>query len=239
MSDLPRITLARGLPDLVKTPVRRLDRMRIARKRHLRWWLVYGPVRSGTTYMMSVIGANARLQIGDWGLRHGLGLPPDLPHVRFDRRRARADFSRNVISNAPSGGGGTLDLVYKSAQLRRDEFDALIEMWGAPQRVIFCVREPSGYLASACRKFPDVDVQAFRDEYLRDLATFEEIGGDVFAYGPHLTTDAYREFLAPMTIPEGADHEFTFRGSAADDLVTPDMVQAFERIDSAMNLGSA
>lgn len=182
--------------------------------------------------MMSVIAANARLRVGDWGLRHGLGLPPDLPHVRFDRRRARADFSRNVLSNAPAGGGRAIDLVYKSAQLRPHEFEALVEMWGKPERLIFCVREPSGYLASACRKFPEVDVQAFRDEYVRDIETFEDLGGDLFVYRPSLTTADYRRFLAPLEIPTGPEYDFVYQGSTADELVTEEMVTAFERIEA-------
>lgn len=213
-----------------KATARRVARWRLARRRQLHWWLVYGPVRSGTTFMMNVIGANARLRIGDWGLRHGLGLPPDLPHVRFDRARARADFSRNVLANAPAGGGRSLDLVYKSAQLRPDELDALTELWGPPARTIFCVREPSGYLASALKKFPGVDLQAFRDEYVADIEAFEVIGGEPFVYRPDLTTDDYRRFLAPLEIPEGPEHEFTYRGETADHLVTPEMVAAFERI---------
>lgn len=183
--------------------------------------------------MMSVVGANARLRIGDWGLRHGLGLPPDLPHVRFDRDRARADFSRNVLSNAPAGGGKTLDLVYKSAQLRPDELEALIEMWGPPERMIFCIREPSGYLASACKKFPDVDMQAFRDEYLNDIATYEEIGGEMFLYREDLTTDDYRQFLAPLEVPEAEEFEFSYRGTTAEEQVTPEMRDAFDRVVAA------
>ena len=207
----------------------RASRWRLSRRRQLDWWLVYGPVRSGTTFMMDVIAANARLRIGDWGLRHGLGLPPDLPHVRFDRARARADFSRNVLAHAPAGGGRALDLVYKSAQLRPDELEALIEMWGAPRRRIFCLRDPSGYLASACRKFPDVDVQAFRDEYLDDIATFETVGGDPFVYHQGLTTEDYRHFLAPLEVPAGDRYRFSYTGTSADHLVTDDMVAAFER----------
>ncbi len=182
--------------------------------------------------MMNAIGANARLRIGDWGLRHGLGLPPDLPHVRFDRERARADFSRNVLANAPSGGGRAIDLVYKSAQLRPDELEALTALWGPPARTIFCVREPSGYMASAIRKFPDVDVQAFRDEYVADIVAFAEIGGDPFVYHPDLTTEDYRRFLSPLAVPSGPEHEFTYRGDRADHLVTDDMVEAFERLQA-------
>lgn len=214
-------------PDAV---LRRAARWRLARRRDLRWWLVYGPVRSGTTFMMNAIGANARLRIGDWGLRHGLGLPPDLPHIRFDRDRARADFSRNVLANAPAGGGDAIDLVYKSAQLRPDELEAVTELWGPPQRMIFCVREPSGYLASAVKKFPGVDIQAFRDEYVADIAAYEAIGGDAFTYHPGLTTEDYRRFLRPLVLPAGPDHEFTYRGETADHLVTPEMVAAFERV---------
>lgn len=214
----------------LRATARRTARWRLARRRTLRWWVVYGPVRSGTTYMMEVIAANARVRVSDWGLRHGLGLPPDLPHIRFDRARARADFSRNVLANAPAGGGRTLDLVYKSAQMRPDELQALTEMWGPPERVIFCLREPSGYLASAVRKFPDVDVQAFRDEYLADIETHEAVGGDLFVYRPDLDTEDYRRFLAPLDMPDDPNLRFTYQGSTADDLVTPEMVDAFERV---------
>ena len=103
-------------------------------------------------------------------------------------------------------------------------------MWGPPARTIFCVREPSGYLASAVKKFPDVDLQAFRDEYVADIAAFEVIGGEPFVYHPGLTTEDYRRFLAPLEIPGGPEHEFTYRGETADHLVTDDMVQAYERV---------
>lgn len=210
--------------------LRRIRRWPIARRRQLDWWLVYGPVRSGTSYMMHLLGENARLRIGDWGLRHGLGLPPDFPHVRFDRDRARADLSRNVLTNAPRGGGKAIDLVYKSAQLRPDEYAALVEMWGPPARKIFCVREPSGYLASAVRKFPDVDVRSFRDEYVDDMTTYEQLGGDLFVYHPGLTQADYRAFLAPLEVPDDPRHRFEYRGRTADELVTPEMVEAFERV---------
>lgn len=223
------MTAASSLPSVA----RRVARWRLARRRDLTWWLVYGPVRSGTTFMMSAVGANARLRIGDWGLRHGLGLPPDLPHIRFDRERARSDFSRNVLSNAPSGDGRAIDLVYKSAQLRPDELDALTELWGSPARIIFCLREPSGYLASALKKFPDVAVQAFRDEYVADIAAYEVIGGDLFDYHAGLTTEDYRRFLLPLDLPTGPDHEFVYRGESADHLVTADMVEAYDRVAAA------
>jgi hypothetical protein len=218
----------------VERRLRRVRRWPIARRRRLDWWLVYGPVRSGTSYMMHLLGENARLRIGDWGLRHGLGLPPDFPHVRFDRERARADLSRNVLTNAPRGGGKAIDLVYKSAQLRPDEYDALVEMWGPPARRIFCVREPSGYLASAVRKFPDVDIQSFRDEYVDDMATYDVLGGDLFVYHPGLTQEDYRRFLAPLEVPDDPRHRFEYRGRTADELVTPEMVEAFERVTGAV-----
>lgn len=217
----------------VRRRARRIRRWPIARRRQLDWWLVYGPVRSGTSYMMHLIGQHARLRVGDWGLRHALGLPPELPHVAFDRDRARADVSRNVLTTAPAGGGRAIDLVYKSTQLRPDELDALVEMWGTPSRMICCLRDPSGYLASAVRKFPDVDVDAFRREYLADIATYEVLGGDLFVYGPQCTTQAYRRFLAPLEVPDDPALAFTYRGETADELVTPEMVEAFERLARA------
>lgn len=207
-----------------------LVRRRLARRGQLRWWLIYGPVRSGTTYMMRSIAANARLQVGDWGLRFALGLPPDLPHVQFDRERARTDVSRNVLLNAPSGGGRAIDLVYKSAQLRPEEHSALLAMWGVPERTIFCVREPSGYMASAVRKFPEVDVDAFRVEYLRDIEAYDTIGGEVFVYSPGLTTEAYQSFLAPLTVPPDDSYSFVYQGSTADELVSEEMRQAFQAL---------
>ena len=218
------------VPPRVRGRIDRLSRWRLARRRDLDWWLVYGPVRSGTTYMMRLLGSNARVQVSDWGLRHGMGLPPDLPHITFDRARARADFSRNVLSNAPPGGGRTIDLVCKAAQLRPDEFEVLVEMWGPPARKIFCVREPSGYMASATRKFPDVDVGHLRAQYVDDLAAFEVIGGDPFFYEPGLTVEDYRRFLEPIPVPDDPRYDFAYQGSTADHLVTADMVDAFEGV---------
>lgn len=226
-----RMTAAAAPHGLAAVARARVTRRVRARRRSLAWWLVYGPVRSGTTFMMQSIAASARLQVGDWGLRPALGLPPDLPHIHFDRARARADVSRNVLRTATLGGGRALDLVFKCAQLRLDEHAALVEMWGVPERTIFCLREPSGYLASAVRKFPDVPIEAFRVEYLRDLEVFGELGGDLFDYTPDLTTGDYRRFLAPLPLATSA--RFAYRGATADDLVTSEMVVAYDAVRAA------
>lgn len=215
------------IPHPVRATRDRAAREILARKPSLAWWLVYGPVRSGTTHMMRIVAAHARIYIGDWGLRFPLQLPPDAPHIAFDRARARRDVARNVIRNAHAGSGSVIDLLVKSAQLRGEEHTALMEMWGPPRRTIFCVREPSGYLASAVRKFPGVPVDAFRAEYVRDIAAFRSIGGDLFVYRPDLTLDDYRSFLAPLVVTDEPRFQFVYSGSAADDLVTDEMREAF------------
>ena len=201
----------------------------LALRRPRRWWLVYGPARSGTSYMVMAIRENARLLVADWVLGPALQLPPELPQTKFDRVRARRDVSRNILANARLGGGGPLDLAYKQAWLDLEEYEALVAMWGEPERKVFCYREPSAYMASATEKFSGIlSVETIQERYVESLEVFPLVGGDPFEYHPRLTKEDYVEFLSPLVIPNREEFEFRYSGSQADDLVTPRMREAYE-----------
>ena len=199
----------------------------LARKSSLRWWLIYGPARCGTTFMMLAVTENSRVQVSDWVLAPALQLPPELPQSKFDRKRARKDVSANILANARLGGGGPLDLAFKQAWLDTEEYEALVEMWGEPERKIFCFREPSGYMASAIKKFDFLPLELLQTRYNESLDLFWELGGDAFEYTPDLTVADYRDFLAPLVIPDREPFRFRYSGSSADELITPTMTKGY------------
>lgn len=178
--------------------------------------------------MVMAIRENARLMVADWVLGPALQLPPELRQTRFDRARARRDTSRNILANARLGGGGPLDLAFKQAWMDDDEYRALVEMWGEPERKIFCYREPSGYMASAVKKFgTTLPVDVLQERYVESLAVYSAIGGDRFEYWDGLDKTDYQSFLAPLVIPDTEDFDFRYSGTSADDLVTPAMKTAY------------
>ncbi len=126
----------------------------LASRTRLRWWLIYGPVRSGTSLMTSILASRSRLFLSDWGLGPMLRLTHDLPYVRFDRERALRDISRNLLENAYQGQGQALELLCKEATLEGWQYEALTKMWGDPERRIFCFREPASYMVRRCGSFP-------------------------------------------------------------------------------------
>lgn len=203
-------------------------RRRLHRQQQLRWWLVHGSTRSGTTFLHKAIAASARLHVSDWTLAPAFQLPPQLPHSRFDHARAMRDISANVLDNAPRGGGDVLDLAFKQSWLKPHEYEHLVQIWGPPERTIFCVREPSGYMASATRKFAGhLPTTLLQDWYVESLLDHAIIGGEILHYGPGLETADYRKVLDPLVLPPGKTFEFRFTGSSADDLVTDDMAVAY------------
>lgn len=213
---------------VVRAFLRRGGQSLLAHRRPRRWWLVYGPARCGTSYMALAIRANARLMVADWVLGPALQLPPELRQTRFDRDRARRDTSRNILANARLGAGGPLDLAYKQAWMDADEYEALVEMWGEPERKIFCYREPSGYMASAMKKFGStLPVDVLQQRYIESLEVFPVIGGDRFEYHDRLVKSDYQSFLSPLVIPDDERFDFRYSGSSADDLVTPAMEAAY------------
>lgn len=187
---------------------------------------MYGPVRSGTTLMGNLIAASARVRVSDWGIGPIL-LGPRGVDIPYDLARHRRDVARNVLTTAPAGDGRQLDLVFKQANLRPEPYDALVATFGPPERVVFCLREPGAFLASALRKFPDTPVdRQIEHSYLGTIAAFERIGGDVFVHSPRRTRDDYAAFLHPLPVTE--DLVLEYHDRSREDLVTEEMRQAFE-----------
>lgn len=208
----------------------RVARARVRRKKRLNWWLIYGSTRSGTTYMTRQVEKCAALVVGDWGLAAILGPLPDYDYIRFDYSRFLRDVSRNILRNARGGGGRQLDLVFKQAGLSPGEYNALIAMWGPPARTIFCLREPAGYVASARRKFTQVEIGEVQRSYVEAIDRFLEIGGEVFEYAPGRTSADYEAFLEPLRFDRDGLDPFAFRGREEPERVTPEMTKAYQRV---------
>ena len=218
-----------------KTPGERAVREALAAKKQLSWWCVYGSTRSGTTYISRLAKSRAKLWTGDWrmgvflvGLQTCRDQAAKSPDFDFDR--LLSDISANIIDNAYSGDGDQLDLVYKQAALRPREYEALVRMWGPPQRLIFCLREPAGYIASAVKKFPTNSLQILQENYVMCLDFYEKIGGDIYEYNSELTLQEYIEFLSPLELSEDELPAFRFKGVQDEGNVTPEMQAAYDRI---------
>lgn len=177
--------------------------------------------------MFRMAGTAALRMVGDWGLSSLLRLTPEYPYITFDHDRALRDISNNILDNACAGGGTKLDLVFKQAGIEVHEYQALVRMWGPPARVIFCVREPSGYIASAVKKFPYFTLSYLQDAYVGALARYEEIGGDIFEYSDSLTTQHYMDFLSPLIAADSIKEQLRFKGGYDAMSVTDDMWSAY------------
>lgn len=208
-------------------------------KPKLTWWLIYGPPRSGTTYMLRLTKTCCALYAGDWGLGPILRpMPdwletrssPDFGYIRFDYDRLLRDISDNIIDNAYRGTGDQLDLLYKQATLQIDQFRALVAMWGAPERTIFCFREPAGYMASAVRKFIYDSSERLQQLYVDSVESYLDIGGDTFEYTPKLTVSDYVSFLEPLRLEDDELQPFRYKGRREPDLVTEEMRAAYRKV---------
>ena len=215
---------ANALPERLRaTYATRIIRPRLARRDRLRWWLVYGPAGSGATVMAQIIRSNARLSAGD----RPLAPPPDGPPDRSDVDHDRSQISHDILSNAALGGGTTIDLVYEHAWLQPLEFESLAGMWGPPERKIFCFREPAGFMAAASQGLTDLSLDLLRERYVESLDSYWSIGGDPFEYTVDRTISDYISLLAPLSVPPGG--AFSSSDQREESLVTPEMVEAFQR----------
>ena len=196
----------------------------------LKWWLVHGPERTGTTYMVGLITTSAKQFVSDWGLTNMLKLTPDFGYIKFDKERALRDISNNILDNADPGGGDQIDLVYKQAALILDEFEKLKLMWGNPERIIFCYRDPAGYMASALKKFPKRSLEKHQWNYIKILRDYKSIGGEPFEYSSHNTSNMYLEFLKPLNL--GEIIPFEFRGDYDNENTSAEMWEAYYKIKS-------
>lgn len=201
------------------------------RRHGLRWWLVYGPVRSGTTLMSDLARTHTRYLVSDWGLHQSLSPPLSRTPEAYDAVRPQRALLAEVLSACRTGASGPLDLVYKQANLRRPELDALTRVLGPPERTILCLRDPAGFMASAIRKFPDVALDELRENnYLGTLDVWEDLGGDVFLYHPEVSGQEYRSFLAPLPLTQEEAARVRYSGSAAPELTTDAMWARFAEV---------
>ena len=134
------------------------------------------------------------------------------------------------MDNTFPGTGTRLDMVYKQATLGPGEYQALSEMWGAPERAIFCFREPAGYIVSAASKFIYDTVGYLQELYVRLMNSYWEIGGDVFEYTPELTISDYFSFLDPRDFEGKWTPPFQFEGQQDHENTTSKMYDAYNRV---------
>jgi hypothetical protein len=217
----------------------RLLRARVKRKPAPRWWLVYGPPRAGTTYMHRMVQACSVLHVSDWGLAPALNPIPewfrirsaeDFDYIRFDYERYLKDISRNILDNAYPGRGVQLDLVYKQATLGLSEYETLVRMWGPPERALFCIRQPAGYITSARKKFIYDTVETLQQVYIDSMSSYVHIRGDIFDYTPELTVSDYTSFLQPLSFEGKWLPPFQFKGEQDHENTTKEMWDAYHRI---------
>lgn len=211
----------------------------LKRKSELKWWLIYGPPRCGTSYMARMVKACSILYVSDWGLAPILNpIPewlqdrsaPDYGYINFDYERFIRSISENILDNALPGTGTRLDFTYKQATLGSSEYQALIQMWGPPERAVFCMREPAGYIASAVSKFIYDTVDTLQQLYVRSMNSYQEIGGDIFEYAPELTISDYFSFLEPLDFEGKWTPSFQFKGEQDHGNTTKEMWDTYHRI---------
>ena len=117
-----------------------------------KWIFIYGPPRTGSTYLLRQIRNHSIHSVSDWGL--GLILKPFISMPGgIDKKKFLEDLRRNLLSRSKRNAGGHFDLVLKAANGNLEEFECYKEMFGLPERIIFTIREPSGYMSSAHKKF--------------------------------------------------------------------------------------
>ena len=101
------------------------------------------------------------------------------------------------------------------------------------------MRDPAGYMASAEKKFDQVTHDRLRSAYLRSFDLFDQIGGDVFEYGPAQSRVKLRAYLDAIGFPTNAVTEerlkaFAFRGAQKPELVTPQMQSRYDQFVSRL-----
>jgi hypothetical protein len=208
----------------------RVARDRTKKKRTLRWWLIYGAARTGTTYMVDLVAQRSQFKVSDWCLGNMLRLTPPYRYVRFDQERALKDISDNILDHAARGPHRDLDLAFKQCQLEYPEYERLLQMWGRPERIIFCFRQPAGCIASSEKHFAGetyISIPRLQERYIQQFETYKQIGGDPFEYGPHCTLEIYLNFLKPLPIEASLCKPFRYKGEDKDEFTTEEMWQAF------------
>ena len=194
----------------------------------LKWIYIYGPPRTGSTYLLRQIRKKSIHSVSDWGL--GMILKPfaGMPGG-IDKDRFLCDLAKNLLDRSRKNEQGELDLVLKAANANFEEFEGYKQMFGFPQRIIFSVREPSGYMSSAIKKFPEEPVVFLQGSYLKMLQLYPSIGGDIIDYNQNLRSQCYQKFLLPLEFSDNEIETFEYKGTPADHLVTDKMRNSYQK----------
>ena len=199
-----------------------------------KWWFIYGAIRTGSSYMADAIGLAAKLKVRDLGVNNLYKIvgsqnrataKNDLP---FNWDKAFHSISENILENGEKGQGSQLDLVYKQAGGKEiaDSYPSLVRMWGLPERIIFCFRDPSSYMSSAIKKFPNEPLERLQSIYVESFVTYNLIGGDRFEYNSNLSAADYVNFLDPLIIKDQVA-PFAYKGANSKNF-TPEMKATFD-----------
>lgn len=178
--------------------------------------------------MGDLVATHARWAVSDWGLHAVLSPPLSAVPAGYDVDRPRRALMTEVLASCETGNRGPLDLVYKQANLRDDEHAALVRVLGPPERTIFCLRDPAGFMRSAVRKFPDLDLDNLREiNYMGSIDRHARVGGEVFLYHPGVTGQDYAAFLAPLTMTPAEVESVRYTGGESPELTTEPMWERF------------
>lgn len=194
----------------------------------MKWIFIYGPGRTGSTYLLRIIREVSKCSVSDWGLGSILKPFKTMPNG-IDKKRFLEDLARNLIDSSRRNEKGQIDLVIKSATGNADEFDCYEKMFGPAERIIFTIREPSGYMASAAKKFPNLKIEDLQISYLRMISLFPDIQGEIFNYCSNLKIENYLKFLTPLKFDKNKLEKFEFKGGEALQLTTREMHVEYKR----------
>lgn len=201
-------------------------------RKHPKWWFIHGAGRSGTTYMLGLFNSNSRKFASDIGL--GRILNPLEQVLGIDRNRYLGELADNVYDTAKKGWGKDIDLVFKQANSSIREYQHLISMFGPPDRSLFCLRDPGGFMASATKKFATAEPARLRDAYIRSFDLYQETGGDILHYGPNLTRENVSTYLRTINFRHNAVtrkrlNRFRYSGTESPELGSAEMCQCYQR----------
>lgn len=193
----------------------------------MKWIYIYGPPRTGSTYLLRQIRKKSIHSVSDWGL--GMILKPfcEMPGG-IDKDQFLKDLSKNLLCRSHKQEDAELDLVLKAANSNHEEFQCYMKMFGSPHRVIFTIREPSGYMNSAMKKFPEKTTQFLQDSYLRMLQLYSSVGGEILNYSDKLNTEIYQDLLLPLKFTKEEIEPFEYKGRMANEAITQEMEKKYD-----------
>ena len=147
----------------------------------------------------------------------------------IDKQKFLEDLRRNLLSRSKRNSGGHFDLVLKAANGNLEEFECYKEMFGLPERIIFTIREPSGYMSSAHKKFPEKTLSHLQRSYLRMMTLYHSIGGEIFRLLRFAKYEKLSFFPSTTQIQQKRNREISIQNSKADHLVKEKMIVAYRK----------